>query len=192
MNPLIEKLSCKKNIAKIEITHLISYRHFFLQDMAQNLFIQESLDQFTRRNLRIYVMMNSFYYTIKNTVLNRLFEKYIFNTRCYFEEHKKLKRLNLCTSILKNPRLIFAEDTVHQLLSLCPNDNWKHIINSEFDNYKSYAPIELKQLFRLKHTTFGELWKSHVYEMFHTEIIHQTKHIRDLLCEVYVELHTRI
>lgn len=160
--------------------------------MAQNLFIQESLDQFIRRNLRIYVMMNSFYYTIKNPVLNKLFEKFIYHTQCYLEEYRQLKRLNLCRNILEKPHLIFSNDIVNQLLTFCPNDNWRLLIGFEFESYKENAPMELKQLAKLKNATFGQLWKSHVYEMFHTEIIHRTKHIQDLLREIYTESHTNV
>lgn len=157
--------------------------------MAKSLFIQESLNQFTRRNLRIYVMMNSFYYTIKNPVLSKLFEKFIHHTQCYLEEYKQLKRLNLCRKILENPRLIFSTDTVNQLLTFIPNDNWRFLIGFEFEQYKTNAPMELKQLRKLKNATFSQLWKSFVYDMFHKEIIHQTGHIRDLLQEIYLEMH---
>lgn len=159
--------------------------------MAQNR-IQESLEQFTKRNLRTYVMMNTFYYTIRDTTINKLFAKYIFNTFCYNEELEQLKRLNLCEKILNNPRLIFAEDTVKQLISLCSTDDWKQRIKSEFENYKIHAPMELKQLFRLKLASFTQLKRSNIYNMFHTEMIHQTKHIKNLLTEIYVENHSNV
>lgn len=160
--------------------------------MAQNQTAQESLDQFIRRNLRIYVMMNSFYYTIKNPILNKLFEKFIYDTQCYLEEYRQLKRLNLCRNILQNPRLIFSNDIVNRLMTFCPNDNWRLLIGFEFEEYKTNAPIELKQLTKLKNATFGQLWKSYVYDMFHKEIIHQTKHIRDLLRDIYTEFHANV
>lgn len=160
--------------------------------MAQNQTTQESLEQFIKRNLRTYVMMNTFYYLIKDATLNELFAKYIFNTFCYIEELKHLERLNLCENILKNPRLIFSEDTVNRLISLCPTDDWKKAMELEFENYKMNAPMELKRLFRLKLTSFTQLRKSNIYDMFHTEMIHQTKHIKDLLTEIYVEKYTNI
>lgn len=103
-----------------------------------------------------------------------------------------LKRLNLCRKILENPRLIFSTDTVNQLLTFIPNENWRFLIGFEFEQYRTNAPMELKQLSKLKNATFGQLWKSYVYDMFHTEMIHQTKHIKDLLTEIYVENHTNV
>lgn len=160
--------------------------------MAQNQIIQESLEQFTKRNLRTYVMMSTFYYTIRDFTINELVEKYIFNTFCYIEEHRQLRRLNLCRAILNSPRLIFAEDMVKELLSLCPNDDWKNKMVLEFENYKTNAPTELKQVLRLKQTTFEQLRKSNIHGMFHIKMIHQTKHIKNLLSEIYVENHTNI
>lgn len=126
--------------------------------MAQNR-IQESLEQFIKRNLRTFVMMNSFYYVVKDATLNKLFAKYIFNTSCYDEELGQLKRLNLCDTILDNPRLIFARDTINRILSLCPSDSWKSRLNLEFESYKMNAPMELKQLFRLRLVAFTKLKK---------------------------------
>lgn len=160
--------------------------------MAQNQITQESLEQFTKRHLRTYAMMSTFYFTIGNSIINRLFEKYIFNTFCYFEEYKLIRRHNLSKSILKNPRLIFTDDATNQLFALCPNDCWKGILKMEFEEYKSKAPLELKQLFRLSHLTFGQLQKSFVHGMFHSEMINQSKHIKKLIEEVYVELHTNL
>lgn len=166
--------------------------NFLLQTMAIQIVSQESLVNFTNRHLRNFAMINTFYFTIKEIVLNRLFEKYIFNTFQYERDFAYLKCLNLSISILNNPRLIFSEDTVNQLILTCPTEIWKGKIKNEFDNYKLNAPIELKRLFRLKQLIFKYLESSHVYRIFHSDMISQTEHIKNLLSEIYVEIHTKI
>lgn len=136
-------------------------------------------------------MMNSFYFTIENKIINRLFEIYIFNTFYCFEEYKQLRRLNLCKSILKNPRLIFANDATNLILATCPSDDWKIKLNHEFNNYKLKAPIELKQLLRLKFFSYKQLEKSNIYKSFHSDMIRQTEQIKKLLNIIYVEIHTK-
>lgn len=158
--------------------------------MDRNVVIQESLEQFTKRHLRTYAMMNSFFFTIENKTINRLFEIYIFNKFSNFEEYKQLRRLNFCKSILKNPRLIFADDAVRMLLAVCPKE-WTSLITEEFEKYKSKAPMELKQLLRLKFLSYKQLENSNIFRQFHSEMINKTSYIESILSTIYVEIHTR-
>lgn len=156
--------------------------------MAKDSNKQGSLEQFIDRHMHVFGIINSFYYTIQNQTLNKLFEKYIFVYKYYnFEEYKQLKLLNLCNSILFSPSSIFNEETQKQLLAICPNDKWKTLIKIELSDYVKFAPIELKQLFRLRHLNFKQLRNSQIYSSFQNEMLNRSMIMKNLLRDIYNE-----
>lgn len=149
-----------------------------------NIYIQNYLTQMSRLQDILA------WFALKDKIVNMVMNKYL---SCEFidnESRRLFERYNLCNRILLNEELIFDDETVHQMLDLCPNENWRITLNILFDHFEPNNPYSnLELLKELQEETFQRFRLCTGFLRFHEEIRLRTNRILELFEEVYNETH---
>lgn len=130
------------------------------------------------------------WFILHDKIINKLVDKY-FNEQDINENESKLlfDRYNMCNRILLNQELIFDEETVNQMLDLCPDETWRTSIQIDFDQYNPMdaTRCRLDMLDQLRLFTFHNFRQSTGLERFRGDI-HSQK-IQILLGEIYDDIN---
>lgn len=156
--------------------------HEFLGEPKQ-MFVVNYMTQMVR------MAENLAWFSLRDNVANMLLAKFLLNDDN--ESMRIFERYNVCHRVVLNQELIYDHITVNRLLELCPTDEWRQIIELEFENYEANDPQNnrLDLLKELKRETFFAFRACRGFENFRTEVVGRTSRIASLLGEVYDEIN---
>lgn len=130
------------------------------------------------------------WFALKDRIVNKVLGKYLSGDFVDNESRRLFERYNVCNQILLNEELIFDDETVHRMLELCPNDNWRITLELLFDHFEPNNPFSnLELLKELQEETFQRFRICPGFLRFHEEVRLRTDRILRLFERVYDETH---
>lgn len=153
--------------------------------MARNGFIANYLDQMEKLDQTLT------WFSLSDNVIRKVLEKYFLRENIDSESKTLLKRYNICRIILLNRELVYDEDTLHELMTLCPNNHWEFVLREEFEYYDPFNPIHnsLEMLTELKRVTFYQFQKCDGFAQFRHDVLIKSYIIIELLSQTYDEIN---
>lgn len=153
--------------------------------MARNGFIANYLDQIEKLDQGLT------WFSLSDNIIRKVLEKYLERENIDLESKNLLKLYNVCRIILLNTELIYDENTVNELMALCPNVSWKFVLQEEFEHYDPLNPIHnsLEMLTELKRVTFFRFQKCNGFAQFRHDVLIRSHIIVALLSQTYDEIN---
>lgn len=155
------------------------------QAEARNLFIINYLEQMEKLDQCLT------WFSLRDNVMSRILAKYFLSENIDNNSRILLNRYNICKNILLNPELVYDEVTTNELYQNCPSDDWRVILELEFEQYDPLDPLNntLDLLNELKRITFASFKECEGFARFRRDVMNRNDNVIALMSQTFDEIN---
>lgn len=155
------------------------------QAEARNLFILNYLEQMDKLDQCLT------WFSLRDNVMSKILAKYFVSENVDNNSRILFDRYRVCKNILLNPELIYDDLTVNELYQNCPTDDWKVILELEFEQYDPLDPTNntLDLLNELKRITFIAFKECEGFARFRRDVMNRSDSVIALMSQTFDEIN---